>query len=185
MLEIRTRTDDETHDASASLILPFELRSRSRLRATLDDGREVALFLPRGTVLRGGDRLLASDGRVVIVRAAEERVSTARSEDPDALLRAAYHLGNRHVPVEIGRAMLRYEHDHVLDEMVRGLGLEIVVEHAPFEPEGGAYGHGHSHGHSHSHSHSHDHDDDHDGHSHSHELVIALPPEVLASLEEP
>ena len=160
MLEIRTRTDDETHDASASLILPFELRSRSRLRATLDDGREVALFLPRGTVLRGGDRLLASDGRVVIVRAAEERVSTARSEDPDALLRAAFHLGNRHVPVEIGRAMLRYEHDHVLDEMVRGLGLEIVVEHAPFEPEGGAYGgHGplqssHHHGHGHAHGHT-------------------------------
>ncbi|MCB9603781.1 MAG: urease accessory protein UreE [Sandaracinus sp.] len=187
MLEIHTKTNGE---ASASLTLPFELRQRSRLRATLDDGREVALFLPRGTVLRGGDLLALSDGSVVLVRAADERVSTVRSDEPDALLRAAYHLGNRHVPVQIGLGMLRYEHDHVLDEMVVGLGLSVTVEDAPFEPEGGAYG---GHGHSHSHSHSHSHDGGHghaDSHSHSHDgehghgqFVVTLPPGV--EVEEP
>ena len=152
MIEIREPyAGDEP--ATATLTLPFELRQRSRLRARLDDGREVGLFLARGTVLRGGDRLRAADGTVVSVEAAAERVSTVRADGLGPLVHAAYHLGNRHVPLQIGSSWLRYEHDHVLDAMVRGLGLEVVTEDAPFEPESGAYAQGHSHGQAHHHHH--------------------------------
>ena len=135
--------------AQATLTLPFEQRQKSRLRTRLDSGEEVGLFLPRGTVLRHGDRLRATDGRVTEVRAAPETVSTARVNDPLLLARAAYHLGNRHVALQIGPGWLRYLHDHVLDGMVRELGLEVTCEQAPFEPEAGAYGGGHHHGHDH------------------------------------
>ena len=119
----------------------------------------MALFLPRGRVLRGGDRLLSRDGTVVGIEAAPESVSTVRARDGRQLARGAYHLGNRHVPLQVGDGFLRYQHDHVLDEMVRTLGLDVVAETAPFEPEGGAYsGGGHSHGHTHSHGHGHRHD---------------------------
>ncbi|HJL15645.1 MAG TPA: urease accessory protein UreE [Sandaracinaceae bacterium LLY-WYZ-13_1] len=151
MLEIRRKT--ERGEPTARLVLTFDDRQRSRLRARLDDGREVGLLLPRGTVLRGGDRLEADDGTVVLVEAAAQTLSAVRSADPIALARAAYHLGNRHVPVQIGEGWVRYEHDHVLDDMVRGLGLEVTEERAGFEPEGGAYGHGHTHGHGHGHAH--------------------------------
>lgn len=134
--------------AQASLVLPFAERSKSRLRARLDDASEVGLFLPRGTVLRHGDCLRASDGRIVQVQAATETVSTVVTNDPLLLLRAAYHLGNRHVPLQVDCAYLRYQHDHVLDAMVEQLGLRVIVEQAPFEPEAGAYGGGH---HSHHH----------------------------------
>jgi len=147
-------------EASDQLTLPFELRQRSRLRARLDGGDEVALLLPRGRVLRDGDLVTASDGFVVRVRAAKEQVSTVTGADAVALTRGAYHLGNRHVPMQVGAGFLRYQRDHVLDEMVRGLGLVVLAEDAPFEPEAGAYGdheyahggragHGHGHGHSH------------------------------------
>ena len=136
--------------AQATLTLPFELRQKSRLRTRLDSGEEVGLFLPRGTVLRHGDRLRATDGRVVEVRAAPETVSTARAADSLLLARAAYHLGNRHVALQIGSGWLRYLHDHVLDGMARELGLTVLCEQAPFEPEAGAYGGGgHHHGHDH------------------------------------
>lgn len=135
--------------AQATLTLPFEQRQKSRLRTQLDSGEEVGLFLPRGTVLRHGDRLRAVDGRVIEVRAAPETVSTGCTDDPLRLARAAYHLGNRHVALQLGPGWLRYLHDHVLDGMVRELGLEVVCEQAPFEPEAGAYGGGHHHGHDH------------------------------------
>lgn len=128
------------------LWLPFELRRRSRLRARLESGDEAALFLERGTVLKDGDLLRAPDGTVVVVRAAPEEVSCARAADGRLLARAAYHLGNRHVAVQVLPGALRYLHDHVLDEMVRGLGLVVTVEQAPFEPEAGAYGEGQAHG---------------------------------------
>ena len=134
--------------AWTTLTLPFDLRQKSRLRTRLDSGEEVGLFLPRGTVLRHGDRLRATDGRVVEVRAAPETVSTARADDPLLLARAAYHLGNRHVALQLGSGWLRYPHDHVLDGMVRELGLDVICERLPFEPEAGAYGGGH-HGHAH------------------------------------
>lgn len=152
--------------ADSRLVLPFDLRQKSRLLATLDSGEEIGLTLPRGTVLRGGDRLQASDGRLVEVVAAPEQVSIIRSIDARQLARAAYHLGNRHVAVQVTANSLRYLRDHVLDDMVRGLGLSVEGDVLPFEPEGGAYAqsHGHSQVHGHSHGHAHDH-----GHGHSHD----------------
>jgi urease accessory protein len=161
MFEIRQRVDG-AKAADLTLTLPFEERQRSRLRVTLGSGERALLGLPRGSVLRGGDLLQLSDGRVVAVVAANESVSTARSVLPRALLRAAYHLGNRHVPLEIGEGYVRYLHDHVLDGMVRELGLTVSAELVPFEPEGGAYDAArgavtphHSHHHHHDH-HSHE-----------------------------
>ncbi|MFM1891800.1 MAG: hypothetical protein RLZ44_877 [Pseudomonadota bacterium] len=150
-------------EADASVTLPYEQRIKSRLRITLDDGREAGLFLERGSSLRDGDCLVGDDGLVVRVRAAPETVSSVRCTDPLLLARACYHLGNRHVPLQITADCLRYQHDHVLDDMLRGLGLEVGVEQAPFEPEPGAYGghggghaagHGAGHGHGH-HDHAH------------------------------
>lgn len=160
------------------LVLPFGDRSKSRLRAVLDNGADAALFLPRGTVLRGGDLLVAQDGSLVEVRAAAESVLEVRAQDPHALMRAAYHLGNRHTPVEIGRDYLRLEYDAVLADMLRRLGVRAERADLPFEPEAGAYGGGHKHGHDatfaedyaaaqavfrehHGHGHSHGHEDEH------------------------
>ena len=120
----------------------------SRQRAILSDGREVALGLERGTILRDGDLLQASDGSLIAVAAADEPVSVLYAIDAQTLARVAYHLGNRHVPLQVGDGFIRFERDHVLDEMIRGLGLEIVHEQAPFEPEPGAYSvQGQVHGH--------------------------------------
>jgi urease accessory protein len=150
-----------TPTPSATATLTLDERRRSRLRITLDDGREAALFLPRGTILRDGDRLRADErGAIVFIRAAKESLSFATTDDPHLLLRGAYHLGNRHVPVQLGRGWLAYEHDHVLDDMVRGLGLKVESREAPFEPEAGAFTHTHSHaplGHGHGHEHGHGH----------------------------
>jgi urease accessory protein len=137
----------EQRAANAHLTLPFELRSKSRLRTVLSTGEEAGVVLERGSVLRGGDLLLADDGRVIEIVAAAERVSTVRASDTSSLARAAYHLGNRHVALQVGPDWLRYLHDHVLDDMVRGLGFIVIIEEAPFEPEAGAYG-AHSHSHS-------------------------------------
>jgi urease accessory protein len=135
-------------EADDTLTLPYEPRQKSRQRLHLDSGREAALLLPPGTRLDDGDRLRAADGMTVRVSAATEAVTTARTDDPLRLARACYHLGNRHVPLQIGPGWIRYQPDHVLDEMVRGLGLAVIHESARFEPERGAY-HGHAHPHSH------------------------------------
>ncbi len=153
MLLIEQRAPEHA-PATERLELPFELRSKCRLRTRLASGEEAGLFLERGAVLRAGDRLLANDGRIVEVVAAPERVMDVRSADPHLLARAAYHLGNRHVAVELQPGLVRFAHDHVLADMVRGLGLEVVETDAPFEPESGAYG-GHG-GHAHPHGHSSD-----------------------------
>jgi urease accessory protein len=129
--------------APGVLTLGFEDRRRSRMRTRIDDGREAALLLPRGTILRDGDRLRDPErDEVVTVRAAAQTLSMVRAADAVALTRAAYHLGNRHVPVQVGAGWLAYEHDHVLDEMVEELGLAIETHIAPFEPEAGGYRHG-------------------------------------------
>jgi urease accessory protein len=145
--------------------LTLDERRRSRLLLRLDDGGEAALTLPRGSVLRDGDRLRGEPaGVVVVVRAAAETLSVARTADHGLLTRAAYHLGNRHVPLQIGPDSLSYEHDHVLDDLSRALGLDVTVVSAPFEPEAGGYGSGrHGHGHGHGHHHDHDHGDHHHG----------------------
>lgn len=136
-----------TGDAAptARLELNFDARTKSRLRTRLADGEEVGLFLPRGTILRGGDRLQAQDGRVVEVISAPEDLLEARCADAFALARAAYHLGNRHVAVQVGAGWLRIQADHVLETMLTGLGAEVHALSAPFEPEAGAYAHGHHH----------------------------------------
>jgi len=136
-----------TGDAAptARLELNFDARTKSRLRTRLADGEEVGLFLPRGTILRGGDRLQAQDGRVVEVVSAPEDLLEARCADAFALARAAYHLGNRHVAVQVGEGWLRIQADHVLETMLTGLGAQVQALSAPFEPEAGAYAHGHHH----------------------------------------
>ena len=133
------------HDqADARLILDFEARSKSRQRVQLADGEAVALMLPRGTLLRGGDWLRDDRGRLIEVVAASEWLSCVSGE-PLQLLRAAYHLGNRHIPLQIAPGWLRYQHDSVLDQMVIGLGLTLDRQQLPFEPEAGAYQGGHHH----------------------------------------
>ncbi|QEP43905.1 urease accessory protein UreE [Ectothiorhodospiraceae bacterium BW-2] len=138
----------ERRAAQTTLTLPLEQRVKGRLRVILDDGRDAGLFLERGPVLRGGDQIASDEGVVVEICAAAETVSTVRGEDALQLARACYHLGNRHVALQIGDGWLRYRHDHVLDQLVVGLGLTVICEQAPFEPESGAYGEqglGHSH----------------------------------------
>lgn len=139
MLEIRARYDGDA-PAHARVELPFELRSRSRLRTRLSTGEDAALILPRGEVLRGGDLLAAADGRVVEVVALPERLLHIEADD---LARVAYHLGNRHVPVQIGAGFLRIAADHVLEDLARRLGAHVWHIDAPFEPEAGAYGEHH------------------------------------------
>ncbi len=145
-------------------MLPFQQRSKSRLRARLESGGEVGVVLERGTMLRNGDLLRARDGRVIEVVAAPEDVSMVSAANAAQLARAAYHLGNRHVALQIGAGWLRYLHDHVLDDMVRGLGFMVTFERMPFEPEAGAYAAG-SHAHAHDHEHAHA---DHEHHAHAH-----------------
>ena len=148
---------------AATLTLGWDTRQKSRFGAQLDDGREVAVILPRGSVLRGGDVLVAEDGSLVRVIAAPQPVLQARHcaahGSPFDLLRAAYHLGNRHVPLELQPALLQFEPDPVLAQMLRAQHLIVTEAEAPFEPEAGAYGEGgghHHHGHDH-HDHGHGH----------------------------
>ncbi|APA85580.1 urease accessory protein UreE [Paraburkholderia sprentiae WSM5005] len=169
-----------------SLTLAFDERRKSRLAATLDNGEEVALLLPRGTVLRDGDVLVADDGGLVRVVAAHETVLYVRAPNALTLTRAAYHLGNRHTPVEVGADYLKLEYDPVLADMLARIGATVEQVSLPFQPEAGAYGGGHKHGHDetfaedyaiaqqvfgehHGHEHPHDHDHVHDescGHGH-------------------
>ena len=138
----------------SSATLSFDQRVKSRQKVTLDNGEQVGLFLARGTVLQKGNCLQAETGEVIKVKAAEESVSTAYIDDAVMLARASYHLGNRHVALQIGAGFIRYQHDHVLDDMIRGLKLTVIVEQAAFKPEPGAYDqHSHSAGEHHSHEH--------------------------------
>ncbi|MBI2312677.1 MAG: urease accessory protein UreE [Betaproteobacteria bacterium] len=133
-----------------TLVLPYDGRSRSRLRVRLASGEEVALFLPRGTVLADGDHLRGEDGRVVRVVAAAEQVYRVECHDAVQFARCAFHLGNRHTPVQLlgaagGHHTLRILEDPVLKAMLEGLGAHVEREMAPFQPEAGAYGGGHHH----------------------------------------
>ena len=167
--------------ATVTVTLEHSERQKSRGLLRLDDGSEAALLLERGTGLQDGDHLLADDGLVIVVRAAHEGVSIVTARDPLELARAAYHLGNRHIALQLGVLRLAYLHDHVLDDMVRELGFQVSFSSEPFEPEHGAYGHGHAHlSHSHAqarvspHVHEHEHEHGHD-HEHSHEHQPSLP----------
>ena len=144
-LERRLPSSATPRAIAGTLTLPFELRQRSRLLIRLDDGEEAGLFLERGTVLRDGDELAGADGRVVQVIAAVEQVYRVDPTPACPLARAAYHLGNRHIPVELGANLLRLERDAVLRDMLLQLGAQVTEELAPFQPEAGAYGGGHRH----------------------------------------
>lgn len=161
--------------------LDWDTRCKSRFEATDSAGRALGVFLARGNVVRGGDVLVAEDGSLVRVIAAPQAVlritACAEHGTPRDLPRAAYHLGNRHVPLEVQPEHLQIEPDPVLAGMLRGMHLIVHEVQAAFEPEGGAYesdgGHGHRHGHhdgggqGDGHDHAHDHGQGH-GHSHAH-----------------
>ena len=144
MLTLIARCEPVDHPYG-ELLLPFDLRIRSRLRVRLVSGEDAVLKTERGAVLRDGECLRAEDGRVVRVAAAPEKLMHIICADQFELTRAAYHLGNRHVPVEIGDGYLRIAADHVLGDMLLGLGAKVQQLEAAFEPESGAYGGVHGH----------------------------------------
>ena len=162
----------------ASMVeLDWDVRQKSRFAASDSLGRALAVFLPRGQAVRGGDVLVAEEGSLIRVLAAPQKVlhitACAEHGSPFDLMRAAYHLGNRHVPIELQPDHLKIEPDHVLADMLRSLHMTVVEAELPFEPEGGAYGghvtndghshHGHGHhGHGHAHAHGHDHEHGHE-----------------------
>ena len=136
--------------ATDSVALSYDARKRSRLRLTLVSGREAGIVLERGEHLQGGDRLITDDGGTVVeIVAAPEKLIEAIADSPLLFARAAYHLGNRHVPVQIlpteAGGRLRFQADHVLADMIKGLGCSVAEIEAPFQPEAGAYGGGHHH----------------------------------------
>ena len=149
-----------------SVCLDWDTRQKSRFDAVDSQGRRVAVILPRGQVLRGGDILMDEDGGLLRVLAAPQAVMcvSVRPDQGSAfdLLRAAYHLGNRHVPLALQPEALHFEPDPVLADMLQRMGLSVVLTEEPFEPEGGAYGdHGHDHeAHSHTGGHGHHHPHD-------------------------
>ena len=172
---------------AATLELGWDVRQKSRFDATDSQGRALGIFLSRGSVVRGGDVLVAEDGSLIAVKAASQPVLVVRhcSEhgSPFDLLRAAYHLGNRHVQLELQPDHLKLEPDHVLAGLLRQMHLIVSEEQAAFEPESGAYapgahapapahahaaGHDHDHDHDHDHEHGHGHGHDHGDHGHSH-----------------
>ncbi len=157
---------------ASTVELDWDVRQKSRFDATDSAGRTLGVFLPRGTVVRGGDVLVAEDGSLVRVTAAPQSVlkitHCPQHGTPYDLIRAAYHLGNRHVPIELKPDHLKIEPDHVLADMLRAMHLIVHTVDEAFEPENGAYANGgHAHG-GHGHSHGHD-DHDHHGHGHHHD----------------
>src|ERR1700752_3027623 len=153
-----------TETPADTVVLDFDDRHRRRMTMTGTRGLEFLLDLENAVALRGGDALVLEDGRLIEVVAAPEPLVEIRGADPAHLVRIAWHLGNRHLPTQIVGKGLRIRRDHVIEEMVRGLGARVIAIEAPFDPEGGAYsGGGHAaHGHDH-HDHKHH---DHGGHKH-------------------
>ena len=168
---------------AASVELDWDTRQKSRFDTDDTQGRRIGVFLPRGTTVRGGDVLVAEDGSLIKVIAQPQPVlritPCTEHGSPFDLVRAAYHLGNRHVAIELLPQHLQIEPDHVLAEMLRHMHLDVTEMVAPFEPEGGAYaahaahaGHAHGHddhGHDHGHDHAHDHEHRHGHHDHDHD----------------
>jgi urease accessory protein len=167
---------------AATVELDWDVRQKSRFDATDSQDRVLGVFLPRGTLVRGGDVLVAEDGSLVVVKAAPQPVLRVthcpEHGSPFDLVRAAYHLGNRHVQLELRPDHLQLEPDHVLASMLRQMHLIVAEVQAAFEPEGGAYAagghaaHGHGHGHAQGHDHAHDHQQAHKhdhGHDHGHD----------------
>lgn len=168
-----------TAPAADTVVLDFDDRHRRRLAMTGTRGLEFLLDLENAIALRGGDALVLEDGRLVEVVAAPEPLLEIRGADPHHLIRVAWHLGNRHLPTQIMKKGLRIRRDHVIEDMVKGLGARVIEIEAPFDPEGGAYagqepgqetGHESDHDHAHDHSsHDHGHHHHHDDHHHQHD----------------
>jgi urease accessory protein len=174
-----------------TIVLDHEGRHRRRVAMTGTRGTEFLLDLPETVALRGGDALILEDGRLIEIIAEPEALAEVRCTDPRQLARVAYHIGNRHAQAEILANRIRMRRDHVMEDMVRGLGAKVAHIEAPFEPDTGAYeapeeahthdhkghdhkgrahkhdAHGHDHGHDHGHKHGHDHK--HEGHAHAHD----------------
>lgn len=173
-----TTSDQWLSDPEDRVVLTYEYRNRRRITLTSEKGVEFLLNLAQVPDLKDGEGLLLSNGKTVLVVAADEDLMEITCADPLQLARVAYHLGNRHLPVEIKPGTLRIHADHVVGDMVQGLGAKVALIKAPFNPEGGAYDtagagahdHGHDHGHEHEHVHGpgcgHDHHHDHHGHDH-------------------
>ena len=181
---------DWSGEPADSVVLDYDDRHRRRMTMTGVRGLQFLLDLEEAVLLRGGDALKLEDGRVIEVVAAPEPIAELRAADAAALVRVAWHLGNRHLPTELTRRALRIRRDPVIEEMARGLGATVLEIEAPFNPEGGAYAkahakpghaadhdHGGRHAHDHAHDHGHAHHDhphhdhhghDHDGHTHEH-----------------
>ena len=140
------------------VLIDFDRRHRRRIALRTEAGQDLLLDLPQAVRLRHGDGLLLDDGRIVLVQARSEPLLDIHAHDGAALVRIAWHLGNRHLPVQLLGAHLRIRRDHVIADMVRALGGHVLEVEAAFDPEGGAYGGGHAHAH----------DDDADGHAHPH-----------------
>ena len=143
------------HEAAGALTLDFEARHRRRIRLRTDQGEEILLDLPRAVAMAEGDGLQLEDGRWLEVRAAAESVVEIRHPAPEQLARLAWHLGNRHLPTEIGVGVLRIRPDHVIEVMLAGLGAALVKVQGPFQPERGAHRHADSHDSPHHHHHEH------------------------------
>jgi urease accessory protein len=161
-----------TEAPADTIVLDFDDRHRRRMAMTGTRGLEFLLDLENAVALRGGDALVLEDGRLIEVVAAAEPLLEIRGADPLHLVRIAWHLGNRHLPTQIMGKGLRIRRDHVIEEMVKGLGARVIEIEAPFDPEGGAYAaphvaHDHGHGHT-GHDHVHDHHHDHAHHHHDH-----------------
>jgi urease accessory protein len=155
---------------AATVELDWDVRQKSRFDAVDSQGRTLGVFLPRGTAVRGGDVLVAEDGSLIKVIAAPQSVlkitHCSQHGTPYDLIRAAYHLGNRHVPIELKPDHLKIEPDHVLADMLRAMHLIVNAVDEAFEPENGAYATGGHHG-----GHSHGHDHGHEEHDHAHSAV--------------
>jgi urease accessory protein len=167
-----------------AVLLDHEARHRRRVTMKGEEGLEFLLDLPETRALRDGDLLALEDGRFVEVKAAFEPLTRVIARDSAHLVRIAWHLGNRHLPAQFGDNFIFIRRDHVIEDMLRGLGATVLHVRAPFEPEGGAYAHGghehghdhvhhdhdrdHHHGHDHGHGHEHDHEHGHDHHGHDH-----------------
>ena len=153
MLKLTERLQTTEMSYQDEILLPFDDRKRGRLKAITKEGVEAGIFIERGEVMRDGTLLKAQTGEIVCIKASSEAVTTARCDDPLTFAKACYHLGNRHVPLQVDNHWVRYQQDHVLDEMVTLLGLTVVHENAVFEPENGAYAKGHGGGHHHASDH--------------------------------
>lgn len=151
-----------SHVATDTVVLDYDARHRRRMAMTGAGGIEFLLDLPEAVAIRDGDGLLLDDGRMVAVKSAPEPLAAVTAADPADLIRLAWHLGNRHLPAQLSTERILIRRDHVIEDMLRGLGATVTPVEAPFDPEGGAYArdhdaaHGHHHGHGHA-GHLHDH----------------------------